>query len=519
MEFAVGILSRLLTFGSLSSSLNANSGDAALRERCLALKSGLHIENTTILNVSYLPVASSIATLGTCQFKATHAAPICRVQFHTDTSETSGIEAEAWLPDEWYGRFMGLGNRGLGGCIGYDELDYGSSLHFATVASNNGHDGDTGLPFFRKPEVLNDFSFRSIHVEAVVGKQIVEAYYGRPHDKSYYLGCSTGGRQGTQSALKYPEDFDGIIAGAPATDFNHLIHWTGMLSRYLGAPDKASSPSYISPELWKLVSKDVLRQCDGLDGVLDGILDEPDACEFRPEALLCGGGKSSKACLTSRQVEALRKIYSPLYGLDGELVYVRYDPGAESRPLMTFSLSGEFPLYTEQWLKYVLLNVTDYDVSDYGLKHGALFDSVNAGDIATFSGDLSAFRDRGGKFLGYHGRADPVIPSGNSKRLYDLISRTLSTANLDEFYRLFLVPGMDHCMDGPGAANFGQLPGAEPPLNASSHNIVLAMVDWVENGVAPDTITGTSSSGIARAHCRYPGKGAWKGSVFTCLGS
>jgi feruloyl esterase len=196
--------------------------------------------------------------------------------------------------------------------------------------------------------VLNDFSFRAIHVEAVVGKQIVEAYYGRPHTKSYYLGCSTGGRQGTQAALKHPEDFDGIIAGAPATNFNNLIHWVGMLSRYLGSPNAESSPSFIPSESWKTIAKEVLKQCDYLDGVSDGIISEPDACDFRPEALLCpGDGTSAKGCLTPPQVQALRKIYSPLYGPDGELVYPRFDPGAESMPLISFSLSGDFPPYTE----------------------------------------------------------------------------------------------------------------------------------------------------------------------------
>ncbi|KAJ7479839.1 tannase and feruloyl esterase [Mycena latifolia] len=514
MEFAVGILSKLLLSAGFLSSWNVNE---VSRANCLALKSSLHLENTTILDVSYPRVATKIKGQGTCHSAAT-TVPLCRVQFYTNTSDTSGIQGEAWLPDEWYGRLMGLGNRGLSGCIAYDELKYGTSLHFAAVAANGGHDGDSALPFLHNPEVLNDFSFRSIHTEAVIGKQIVEAYYGRPQDKSYYLGCSTGGRQGIKSALEYPDDFDGIIAGAPATDFNHLVHWTGMLSRYLGAPDSASSPSYIPLDSWKFIAKEVLRQCDGIDGVLDGIIAEPDACDFRPEAFLCGKDTSKKACLTSPQVEALRKIYSPLYGLDGKLMYPRFDPGAESSPLITFSLSGKFPPYTEEWLKYVVMNATDYDVTDYGLQHGALLDAVNGGGISTFDGDFSAFRDRGGKLLTYQGRADPVTPSGNSKRLYDLIARTLSTPSLDAFYRLFLVPGMDHCMDGIGASRFGQLPGSESAINASSHNIVLAMVDWVENGVAPDVITGTGKTGATRDHCRYPVRSVWNGSAWGCQG-
>ncbi|KAJ7717374.1 tannase and feruloyl esterase [Mycena maculata] len=516
MEFAVGLVAKLLlTFGSLNSTWNAQPTDDLAHAKCFSLKTSLNLENTTILDVSYLPFPSKIAAKETCE-STTTSVPLCRVQFHTHSSDTSVIHGEVWLPDEWYGRLMALGNRGLAGCIPYDELSYGSSLHFAAVGSNGGHDGDTFLPLLHHPEVLNDFSYRSVHVEAVIGKEIVGAYYGRRPEKSYYVGCSQGGRQGTQAALKFPEDFDGIIAGAPATDFNHLMHWFGMLSRYLGAPNAASSPSYIPLDSWKIIAKEVLNQCDGIDGVVDGIITEPDACNFRPEALLCSADATEKPCFPPPQVETLKKIYSPLYGLDGELVYPRYDPGGEDSPLMSFGFSGEFSAYAEQMMKYVVLNVTDYDVSqDYGLKNLVLLDNVNGGGISTFDGDFSAFRDRGGKFITYHGRADPVIPSGISKRLYDLISRTLGMPSLDLFYRLFLVPGMDHCTSGVGAARFGQAPGTET-LNASSHSIILALVDWVEQGIAPDAITGTASDGAMRLHCRYPEKSVWDGSSFNC---
>ncbi|KAJ7487826.1 tannase and feruloyl esterase [Mycena latifolia] len=514
--FNVNFLSKLLATGfPLLASWNPSEQHA----KCLALKSSLALENTTVLDVSYVTAGSTVKPHGTCVQKAHVNAPLCRVQFSTTTSPTSSIRAEAWLPDEWYGRFMGVGNGGLAGCIAYNELDYGSTLHFATVGSNNGHDGDTGRPFFGNTEVLNDFAFRSIHVEAVIGKQIVAAYYGRPPSKSYYVGCSTGGRQGTQTALKYPEDFDGIIAGAPATDFNNLLHWTGMLADYVGLLKQPSAPPLISPELWKVVAQEILNQCDGLDGVLDGIITEPDACDFRPEALICGGDENVK-CLTRPQVEALRKIYAPLYD-DGELVYPRFDPGADG-----VHIGGGTVQYTKDWLKYAVLNTSEFDFSMYGPEQGRLMNNVNPGGIATFDGDLSAFRDRGGKFLTFHGRIDPARPpsllhrarliaSGNAKRVYDLVARTLGTPSLDAFYRLFLVPGMDHCAGGPGAANFGQLAGTNV-VNASANNLLLALVDWVEGGVAPDTITGTAPDGATRLHCRYPMRSVWDGSVFQC---
>jgi feruloyl esterase len=155
------------------------------------------------------------------------------------------------------------------------------------------------------------------------------------------MGCSTGGRQGTQAALKFPADFDGILAGAPATDFNHVVHWTNMLAQYIGAPASESSPAFIPPGLWKTVEAEVMRQCDGIDGVLDGIITEPDACNFRPEALLCHPEAALDTCLIRPQVEALRKIYSPLYGPGNQLLYPRFDPGAIYMPGDHFS--GDIP--------------------------------------------------------------------------------------------------------------------------------------------------------------------------------
>jgi hypothetical protein len=234
--------------------------------------------------------------------------------------------------------------------IEYADLDYATSLHFAAIGSDNGHDGSSGLPLLNHPEVINDFAFRAIHAEAVIGKQLVAAYYGTPPSTSYFSGCSTGGRQATQAALRFPADFDGIIAGAPATDHNHLLGWSGLLSHYVGAtsPDTAvdasSSSKFISPALWPAVSAEILRQCDGLDGVQDGIIAEPDDCEFNVDALRCDARNVNQTdgCLTEDQVEALRNIYSPLLSASGQLLYPRYTPGAEADPFAAAAFGGLF---------------------------------------------------------------------------------------------------------------------------------------------------------------------------------
>jgi feruloyl esterase len=234
--------------------------------------------------------------------------------------------------------------------IVYDSLDYGASYHFATIGSDNGHDGMTGVPFLNHPEVINDFAHRSVHVATIIGKQIVEAYYGNVPFKSYFMGCSTGGRQGVQSALMYPEDYDGIVSGAPAVDFNHLVGWSGLLTSYLGAPNAARefSSSHIPRKLWSVVSKEILGQCDALDGLVDGIISEPDDCDFDPEVLLCTEVASGEECLTRPQVDALRKLYRPLYGKDGLELYPHLNPGSEADPVMlSHIVSGNFYSLTD----------------------------------------------------------------------------------------------------------------------------------------------------------------------------
>lgn len=315
--------------------------------------------------------------------------------------------------------------------VDYLNLHYGTSTGFAAVGSNNGHDGNTGELFKDNAEVLNDFTYRSVHTEQLVGKQLVQAYYGKPHKNSYYMGCSTGGRQGVLSALRFPEDFDGILAGAPATNFVALQGAYTMLSRYVGAPNATgtASPSFIPLDKWEIISKEILRQCDELDGVKDGIITEPDECDFRPEQLLCGDSWwSVHKCLSPAQVEALRNIFEPVYGSDGRILFPRFDPGAEAASLsMALVFSGEIFAYAEvrsiilkssssrrsallvqQWFKLAIYNDSNYDFNNFGVKDIETGVRMDPGGISAFSGDMSAFKARGGKLLTYHGRRDEV---------------------------------------------------------------------------------------------------------------
>lgn len=166
----------------------------------------------------------------------------------------------------------------------------------------------------------------SVHISAVLSKEVVKSFYGTPHTKAYYMGCSTGGRQGLKAAQSFPKDFDGIVAGAPAADFNNLLNWSGNIFKITGPK---GSPTFLTEAEWKLVHDEVLKQCDlPLDGVQDGILEDSLLCNPRPEALICAPGETT-GCLTPAQAETVRLIYSPLYGEAGTLLYTRMNPGSE----------------------------------------------------------------------------------------------------------------------------------------------------------------------------------------------
>ncbi|PPQ72872.1 hypothetical protein CVT24_001546 [Panaeolus cyanescens] len=493
-------------------------------DACASLQTTLRLENTTVLLAQHITSGSTISTPGSCQSSAPVSSNVCRVLAVTNTTSSSAVHWEMWLPDQWFGRFLAVGNGGLGGCIDYSNIDYGSSLHFATIGTDNGHDGNSGSVFLNHPEVINDFAFRAIHVSAVLGKQLAQFYYKSKTQKSYYLGCSTGGRQGVQSALRFPDDFDGIVGGAPATDWNHLMGWSGMLSHDVGQPNGPPAES-IPTNLWPVITAEIMRQCDGLDGVLDQTITEPDECIFRPESLLCSTSNppspaNSSTCLTPTQVQTLKNVYSPLFGDEGQLLYPRYDPGAEADGNFVFLLGPSFFPFTNDWLRFTIFNDSTHNFQNFSRADIEFSDTINPGGISTWNGDLSLFRNRGGKFITYHGRRDQLIASGNSKRMYDLISDTMQLPTLDSFYRLFLVPGMNHCFGGPGASAFGQAGIASNAVNDTRHNVLLAMVDWVEKGRAPDTIIGTTigpaSNATHRVHCRYPMKSVLVGREFLC---
>ena len=370
----------------------------------------------------------------------------------------------------------------------------------------------------------------SIHTNVVLGKEIAQQFYGKHHKKSYYLGCSTGGRQGFKSAQMYPGDFDGIVAGAPALQFNNLSSWSGNFYKLTG---DVNSTSFIPFPLWDVIHADILRQCDGIDGAVDGIIEDPMLCNYRPETLICGAKNTTVGvnCLTPAQVETVRGIFSPLYGNGGALVYPAMQPGSEANGAQYIYYNGQpFP-YTADWYRYAVYNNPNWDPATLGPDDYDNAARINPGNISTWEGNLSAYENRGGKILHYHGQADPIITSLNSPRYYDFVSRTMGipSSSLDDFYRFFRISGMGHCSGGAGAWMIGQTGAGNATLEPDA-NVLMAMVQWVEKGIAPEYVQGTkyvndtASAGVSlvRKHCKYPTRNHYVGgpvgdaSSWTC---
>lgn len=354
-----------------------------------------------------------------------------------------------------------------------------------------------------------------LYTGTVVGKQITKGFYGKAHHKSYYFGCSTGGRQGFKAAQDFPEEFDGIVAGAPAVAFNNLTSWSGSFFRATGT---STSDTFVTKALWAVVHADVLKQCDKLDGYADGIIEYPPICNYDPSGLLCTEGSNATSCLTAKQVQTVKSVLSPVYDDYGDLVYPRLQPGAEIAA-SSFLLGG-FPFpYTTDWFQYAIYNDTTWDPTTL---NGTDYDNaarINPSNIQTWKGDLRKAQ-KNSKILHWHGQMDSIISSANSPRYYDHVSKTmgLSSDELDSFYRFFTISGTSHCGGGDGAHMIGQASN-EVTSYDPKENVLMAIVAWVEKDQAPETLIGTKyvndtqSLGVKfkRAHCKYPKRNQYKG--------
>ncbi|KAI0843645.1 tannase and feruloyl esterase [Hypoxylon sp. FL0890] len=504
-------------------------------DECTSFSAQVSIPNATVVAHEYLLNGTVIELPGTVEscggpgLKANTTADICRLVLVVATTSSSEVQLEAWLPDlqSWNGRFLATGNGGIGGCIDYATMQNGAGLGFAAFGTNAGHNGSVGYDFFlNQPDVINDFGHRAIHVEAEVGKELVRQYYGTEAIKNYYAGCSTGGRQGFQNAHLYPEDFDGFLLGSPGVDWLHIVASKGILARRIGWP-YINSSTYVRPEQWPAIVEAQIKQLDPLDGVEDGIIDEPTKHRFDPTSLACGTDVlNSSMCLSPQQVESVRRAYEPIANSSGRIVYPSFELGSNTDVFSENQENGTAEMsYTilQDFWRGAVYNDSNWTPNEFSESDMDFAMKVNPGQVNAGETDLSSFHRRGGKIISYHGRNDETVTSALSEQFFVGVqsSLNLTLQEIHDFYRLFFLPGMHHCSGGLGAWSLGnaQKYPYDKALLDSKHNALIALVEWVENGRAPETLVGTKYENdviggnvtAQRTYCPYPEASKWDG--------
>jgi feruloyl esterase len=488
---AAGMVAMLFTAGAVVAAPAATSSCESL--------SKLSLPTTTITTAQVVPAGEFTAPAGRGPAPSFKEVPaFCRVQATLTPRADSDIKIEIWLPvDGWNGKFQAVGNGGWAGIISYGPLGAAVRRGYAAASTDTGHVGGSAAFALGHPEKLTDFAYRAVHEMTVASKAIIANFYGSGPRYSYWNGCSTGGRQGLKEAQRYPADFDGIVAGAPANYQTHLHAWSVAVAQAV----HKEPGSYIPPEKYPVIHKAVLEACDTLDGLKDGLIQDPTLCHFDPKELECHS-EDSPACLTALQVEAARKIYAPLKNSrTGEQIFPGMEPGSELR---WAALAGpKAAAVAADTFTYVVYKDPNWDWRTMNPDTDtALADKLDNGLINATDPNLKPFFSHKGKLIMYHGWSDQLIAPGNSVNYYNsVVEKMGDSSKTSGEIRLFMVPGMAHCAGGEGPNTF---------------DMVSALEQWVEKGKAPEQIVASHSQNGAvdrtRPLCPYPQVARYKGS-------
>jgi feruloyl esterase len=425
----------------------------------------------------------------------------CRVTATLKPTTDSDIKIEVWLPvSNWNGKLQSVGNGGWAGIISYPALAAAVAAGYATASTDTGHVGGSGSFALGHPEKLIDYGYRSVHEMTLAATAMISTFYGYIPRRAYWNGCSTGGRQGLMEAQRYPDDYDGIIAGAPANYLTHL-QVAGIWIAQAVHKDEAS---YIPVSKYPLIHNAVLEACDAIDGVKDGVIEDPTRCRFDPKVLECKGA-DGPSCLSSAQAEAARKIYSgPVNPRTKAAIFPGFQPGSE---LGWGVKAGPQPLsIPTDYFKYVVFRDPSWDYQKLNFDSDvALADKADDGISNAINPNLKPFFEHEGKLLLYHGWSDQQIAPLNSINYYKSVQAAMGgPANTANSMRLFMAPGMMHCRNGDGPNSF---------------DAVSLMDRWLEEGKVPDRMIASHSTGgkvdRTRPLCPYPQAASYKGSGST----
>jgi feruloyl esterase len=463
----------------------------------LALKGGTVTLAETVTAGTFQPPGARAGGRGGAAYANLPA--FCRVAATLKPSPDSEIRIEVWLPDSsnganWNRDLESVGNGAWAGTIGYAAMATAVGAGYAAASTDTGHAGNSVNFVVDHPERVTDFAYRAVHEMTVAAKAIVAGYYGQAPKHSYFNGCSTGGRQALTEAERYPGDYDGILAGDPDVVASR-VHAAQLFANQAA---HSTDASYIPPAKYAALHAAALQACDALDGLKDGLIGNPEACHFDPKVLECPGA-DAPTCLTAAQVETAKKTYAGAKA--GKQMLWGLEPGSENG---WASLSGPQPLgialETYQYLVYKDPQ-WDYKTLDPAKDVPAADKALRPIGMDASDADLRPFFSHGGKLIMYHGWADPGIPPMFSVEYYKNVAEKAGQKKAGDETRLFMVPGMGHCAGGDGPNTF---------------NTMAALLQWVEQGKAPDQIVASHATrgqvDRTRPLCPYPQAASYKGS-------
>lgn len=486
-------------------------GQTPAAARCSAL-AGVKLDAATVTSAELVAAGAAPKEWKLAPGQAGALKEFCRVRVTDRPSVDSDTAVEVWLPASgWNGRYRGIGNGGFAGEIYFGQMATALGEGYATSGTNAGHNGASGTFALGHPEKVKDFGWRAVHDTAVAAKGLIRAFYGKPAQHAYFTACSDGGREALMEAQRFPADYDGILAGAPA------FNWTGLIAA--GTFDDqtlmATPASYLPARKLPAITEAVLQACDAQDGVKDGVLNDPRACKFDPEVLACKAGDADR-CLMPEQVKTLETLYADKRDAAGKLITPGYLPGAEAAagswagwqvaakqgdPTLLMYFGVEF--YQDFVYEDAGWKLTSFELDrDYQKATEKTGQALNAVDT-----NLKPFTAHGGKLILYHGWNDPAIPGQGTVAYYDAVAGALGSKAAAEAVRLYMVPGMLHCGGGPGATEFGE---DDAPRGDAEHDVFTALEQWVEAGKAPGTLVAKGAVGT-RPICVYPAAAKYLG--------
>jgi hypothetical protein len=491
-------------------------------DTCSMLGSSFHRPNTTITTAQTVPTGTFVTPTNPPQ-SITGLPQFCRVAGFTTPTNDSHIQFEVWMPESnWNGKYLQAGCGGFCGSISYGGIAEPLRRGYAAAATDDGHEasGIDASWAAGHPEKVVDFGYRALKETTDVAKELILAFEWSSPRRSYFMGCSDGGREALMEAQRFPQDFDGIVAGSPANFWTHLMAGFVWDQRALAA----TSSGDLSQADLDVVSNAVLAQCVGHDGGLstDQFLNNPPACRFNPD----------KLPLTRDKVEAVEKIFSGPPG-----IFPGYGPGSEANNPANWPAwitdsgnpaNGLQELFARNYFQYIVFPNSGWTPNSFSIAENARQADVRTGAILnSVDPDLRPFKSHGGKLIQYVGWGDSAISPRSDINYHNAVTAAMGgPEDTREFYRLFMVPGMAHCAGGPGANAFGQ--GVNGPNPADPADDILSALDrWVEYRAAPDKIVATKyvndnpSQGIAfqRPLCTFPKIAKYSGQGSTTAAS